>query len=208
MPRHQCLIYDGSPEKQLPCLAAMIGKQLAANKRCMYLNSPALVAELRSTLLAAGMDVAREEKRGALIVRSDQSHLIDGLFDVARMIAMLKDAVADAKRDGFAGFWASGDMAWEFGHEKNLMKILEYECQLEDLFLVEPDLGGVCQYHTLTLPSVAIQEALATHRAIYINDNVSRMNPYYGADGSAAVRRPPLPEMQVKSMVAALHAIG
>ncbi len=124
------------------------------------------------------------------------------------MISLLKDAVAEAKRDGFSGFWASGDMAWEFGHEKNLMKLLEYECQLEDLFLVEPDLGGVCQYHSERLPGIAIQEAIATHRAVYISDTVSRMNPYYGSEGPAATRRPPLPEMQVKSMVAALHAIA
>jgi hypothetical protein len=208
MPRHQCLIYDGSAAKHLPGLASMIVKQLAAYKRCLYLNSPAMVEDLRSALLAAGLNTVREEKRGALILSSDQSHLTDGGFDPAVMIAMLKDAVAQAKRDGFSGFWASGDMAWEFGNEKNLMKLLEYECQLEDLFLVEPDLAGVCQYHSERLPSIAIQEAIATHRAIYFSDTVSRMNPYYVSDGSAGMRRPPLPEMQVKSMVAALHAIA
>ena len=208
MPRHQCLIYDGSPERQLPGLASMIVKQLAANKRCLYLNSPALVAELRSALPGAGVDVTREEKRGALILSSDQSHLIDGSFDVALMIGMLKDAVAEAKREGFTGFWASGDMAWEFGHEKNLMKLLEYECQLEDLFLVEPDLGGVCQYHTMTLPSIAIQEALATHRAIYISDTVSRVNPYYETPASAAMRRPPMPQGRVNEMVEQLYAVA
>jgi hypothetical protein len=202
------MIYDGSPAKRLRGLASMIVKQMAANKRCLYLNSPAMVEGVRSELTAAGVDVAREAGRGALILTSDQSHLIDGGFDVALMIAMLKDAVAEAKRDGFDGLWASGDMAWEFGNEKNLMKLLEYECELEELFRVEPALAGVCQYHTETLPSVAIQEAIATHRAIYIRDNVSRMNPYYMPDGSAALRRPPLPEMQVKSMVAALHAIA
>lgn len=202
------MIYDGSPAKRLPGLAAMIVKQMAANKRCLYLNSPAMVEGVRAELIAAGVDVPGEEKRGALILTSDQSHLIDGGFDVALMISMLKDAVADAKSDGFDGLWASGDMAWEFGSEKNLMKLLEYECELEELFRVEPALAGVCQYHSETLPTAAIQEAIATHRAIYINDAVSRMNPYFDSQARQKVRLSPIPQVRVNEMVAQLYAVA
>jgi hypothetical protein len=37
-PRHQCLIYDGSPAKMLPALAAHIKQKLDENIRCLYLN--------------------------------------------------------------------------------------------------------------------------------------------------------------------------
>jgi hypothetical protein len=59
------------------------------------------------------------------------------------------------------------------------MKLVEYECRLEGAFLNNPMLCGVCQYHIDTLPEDVIQQALYTHRAMYINETLSRINPYY-----------------------------
>jgi len=114
VPRHQCMIYEGSPAKHLRGLAATIVENLKNNKRCLYLNSPTMVAGIRSYLAAAGLDLTRELERGALVVSSDQSHLVDGQFDSDRMLALLEDAVNEALRDGFSGLWATGDMTWEF----------------------------------------------------------------------------------------------
>lgn len=44
---------------------------------------------------------------------------MNGVFDVARMLGMLADAVNDALAHGYAGLWATGDMTWELGSEKN-----------------------------------------------------------------------------------------
>src|SRR5437762_12794547 len=110
VPRHQCMIYEGSPAKHLRGLAATIVDNLKKNKRCFYLNSPTMVAGIRSYLDATGLDVAGELQRGALVVSSDQSHLVDGQFDSDQMLAMLDNAIAEAKRDGFSGLWATGDM--------------------------------------------------------------------------------------------------
>ena len=92
-PRHQCLIYEGSPAKHLRALAAAIVENLKKHKRCFYLNSPTMVAGIRSYLAATGLDLARELEAGALVLSSDQSHLIDGQFDSGRMLAMLKNAI-------------------------------------------------------------------------------------------------------------------
>jgi len=51
---------------------------------------------------------------GSLALSSDPGHLVDGVFDAARMLAMLAmlaDAVNDALDHGYAGLWATGDMA-------------------------------------------------------------------------------------------------
>ncbi len=55
--RHQCVVYDGSSSRTLPALVASIRQNLDAGKRCMYLNSPAMVAGFRSLLYAVGTDV-------------------------------------------------------------------------------------------------------------------------------------------------------
>jgi hypothetical protein len=166
--RHQCMIYEGSPAKHLPGLAALIFAKLKRNYRCLYLNSPAMLAGIRSYLYAADIDVAREVRTEALVLTSDQSHLVNGRFNPAKMLARLVTAVDEALKDGYKGLWASGDMTWEFGSENNLDMLLDYERGLEEVFHQQPALCGVCQYHRETMPVESIQTALHTHQALYI----------------------------------------
>jgi len=181
VPRHQCLIYAGSPAKQLPALAALIKTHLKANRRCMYFNSPAMIAGVRSYLSAAGVRVADEVARGALVLSSEQDHAVNGRFDPDRMLSMLSDAVQEALSKGYAGLFATGDMSWEFGRASNFVELLEYELGLEEMFRKYPCLHGVCQYHQEILPIDVIQTGLCTHRGVFVNETLSRMNPYYNS---------------------------
>jgi hypothetical protein len=92
---------------------------------------------------------------------------------------MLKEAVDQALKEGYKGLWATGDMTWEFGSEKNLAKLLDYECGLEELFQTTPALSGICQYHRETLPGHIMWNALLTHPSVFINHTLQRVNPYY-----------------------------
>lgn len=154
-------------------------QKLSENYRCVYLNAPPIVAELGGHLAAAGIDVAQGTARGSLVLSSERDHLAAGRFDPDRMMTMLSDALAQARRDGFQGLWATGDMSWEFGPEKNFAKLFEYECLLEDFFRNHPGLSGVCQYHADTLPQDALRQGLAAHRACFINETLARINPHY-----------------------------
>jgi hypothetical protein len=187
--RHQCLICDGSPSRNLPLLAEAIRQKLADGCRCLYLDSPPMVAGMGSYLSAAGIDVAQELSRGSLVLSSDQSHLVDGRFDVDNMIRALEEAIRTAVSDGYRGLWATGDMSWEFGPELNFDKLLEYEWRLEQLFFKQPALSGICQYHRDTLPRAAVREGLVSHRRIYINQTLSRLNPYYVSADAPEDRR-------------------
>jgi hypothetical protein len=180
--RHQCLIYEGSPAKHLPGLATLMYGKLTDHYRCIYLNSPTMIAGARSYLYAAGVDVAHEVRTGALVLTSDQSQLVNGRFDTAKMLGMLVDAVDEALKDGYKGLFASGDMTWELGSEKNADVLLDYERGLEQLFRLHPALCGICQYHRDTLAAETIRTGLYTHQALYISETLSRMNPYYGSE--------------------------
>ena len=177
--RHQCLIYGGSPAAYLPDLASVIRDKLTQNHRCLYLNSPPMVTGLRSYLFARGVDVLKEITKGSLVLSSDNGHLVNGNFDMDRMLAMLTDAVSQAMKDGFQGLWATGDMSWEFGPKKDFSKLLEYEWRLEEMFRKHPTLSGICQYHTDTLPLETVRQGLVTHRAIFINETLTRINSHY-----------------------------
>ena len=200
--RHQCMIYEGSPARHLPGLAAVMVEKLRSNRRCLYLNSPSMIAGIRSYLAAAGLNVAQAVSKGALVLLSDGSHLIDGRFDVDRMLGTLAEAIDQALNDGYAGLWAAGDMTWEFGAERNFAKLREYEQGLEALFRQRPQLQGICQYHADTLPTDVLEEALYSHRTSYINTHTFADESLLRQPGSST-RPDPVPHGgQLKHMLA------
>jgi hypothetical protein len=183
-PRHQCLVYKGSPAPHLPRLSTLIRQKLNENHRCVYLNRPLMVAGLRAHLFAVGINVPQEELKGSLALSSDTGYLLNGRFDIDRMLGTLEDALDQALNDGYQGLWASGDMDWEFGPERDFSKLLEYEWRLEEFFQTRPALSGICQYHTDTLPPEVLRQGLVTHQSVFINETLSRLNPHYVEQGS------------------------
>lgn len=179
MPRHQCLVYHGAPSEHLADLALLIRKKLDANFRCLYLNSPAMVAGIRAYLTSSGINVSEAIIQKRLILSSGQDHLVNKAFDPDRMMDMLEETHDAALKDGFAGLWASGDMAWEFGPARDFSTLVDYERALERFFRTHPTLSGVCQYHADVLPDDVVQNGLAVHPAHYINETLSRLNPHY-----------------------------
>lgn len=177
--RHQCLIYDGPPSRQLRAIASVIREKLRLNRRCLYLNSPVMVAGMKSGLAAEGLDVARETEEGSLILSSDQHHLVgDWHFDVDRMIDSLRRALDQALSDGYAGLWASGDMSWEFGPARDFSKLLEYEWRLEEFLRENPQMEGICQYHSDSLPREMLRAGLLAHSNLFINETLTILNPH------------------------------
>ena len=179
IPRHQCLIYEASPAPHLSSLAALIRQKLSETTRCLYLNSPPMVAGVRSYLSAVGVDVEQESTTGRLVMSSDQGNLVNGRFDVDRMLAMLDTALNQALSDGYESLWATGDMSWEFGPEKDFSKLLDYEWRLEEYMTTHSALSGICQYHMDMLPRQVVRHGIVSHRSIFVSDTLSRLNPEY-----------------------------
>jgi hypothetical protein len=204
--RHQCLVYQGAPSRHLSAMALVIQEKLRLNYRCLYLNSPPMVAGLRSTLAALGVDVAQETAKTSLMLSSTQQHLRGGYFDVDAMLRTLESGLQEALRDGYAGLWASGDMSWEFGFRKDFSRLLEYEWRLEEFFRTHPQLEGVCQYHADTLPSDTMRQGLAAHPALFISETLTLMNPSYirpESFGSDAIEKP-----ELASLLRLLYQLG
>ena len=182
--RHRCLIYQGSPAPHLQSLAALIQQRLTENYRCLFVNSLAMVAGIRSYLSAAGTDVTKEMLRGRLVIASDHAHLLNRQFNADRMIHILEQALAGALNDGYQGLFATGDMSWEFGPAKDFSQLLDYERLLEEFLQAHPAFSGVCQYRADLLPPEVMRHGLVTHPSLYINETLSRLNPHYADRGT------------------------
>ena len=176
--RHQCLIYEGAPSQKLPLLAVMIQRKLDEGYRCLYLNSAPMVAGMRSTLASIGIDVESEITKARLILSSELASSSRD-FNSKLMLGKLEDSLNQAISDGYKGLWASGDMTWEFGPEKDFSKLLEYELGLEEIFSRRKELCGICQYHRDTLPKDAMRQSLLMHPSIVVSETLTRINPHY-----------------------------
>lgn len=175
--RHQCLIYSGAPSQKLSIIAGIIQDKLNEGYRCLYLNSPPMVAGLRSTLAAMDMDVA-ELVKDKLILSSDTVSP-GNRFNAELMLNNLESHLDQAISDGYKGLWASGDMTWEFGPDKDFSSLMEYEIGLEGLFHKRPELCGICQYHQESLPKEAMRKSLLIHPTIVITETLKIVNPHY-----------------------------
>ncbi len=190
IPRHHCLIYEGPPSRHLAALSAVIRQKLNENYRCLYLDSQPMVAGMGSYLAAAGVDVAGELATGRLVLSSDRDYLRNGCqFDLERMMQGLSDALDGALDAGLAGLWATGDMTWEFGPDKDFSKLLEYEWRLEEFLRAHPQMGGVCQYHVESLPRKYLRQGVLSHPSIFINQTLSMINPTYRYSNSLPIER-------------------
>ena len=177
-------------------MASVVRHKLSEDYRCLYLNSQPMVAGMGSYLAAAGVDVGRETSEGSLMLSSDRDHLIEGShFDLNRMVQALHDALDQALKDGYEGLWATGDMTWEMGPDKDFSKLLEYEWRLEEFLRENPKMGGICQYHVETMPRKAVRQAVLAHPGIFVNETLSMLNPVYRYQESFEAASAPAPEL-------------
>ncbi len=201
--RHQCMIYRRSPLPHLRGVANVAAQKLHENRRCLILHSPEMIGQMRWLLAKSGVWVEHEIRKGRLILSSETEHIVEGRFESEILLEGLRRAVRQALQDGYDGLWATGDMAWEFGDEKNFSRLLEYEHALQRLFDEEPALSGICQYRAETLPANAIHWGLCSHRAIFINEKVSEQNPYYEPNGLLRQISRPLAPSAIRNFMAA-----
>ena len=185
---HVCGLYS-TPEEQLTAAIEYIRAGLDRGERCLYVCCEHALNDFRAALERSGINVAAEEKRGALmLLTKHQGHLAGGTFDPDKMISMLKAAVEDALNAGFSGLAAAGDMTWLLDEAPGSEKLAEYEARLNHFYENNHALG-LCLYNRTKLPDAALDHGLATHRYIRIEGPILLNNPFYEDPAKAAKRR-------------------
>ncbi|HEU5453856.1 MAG TPA: MEDS domain-containing protein [Terriglobales bacterium] len=185
---HICTLY-GSPEEQLAAAVEYLVGGLNRGEQCLYVCGEHTPDQMRAALHRAGMDVAAEEKRGALIlVTKHQAHLKGGHFSPGGMITVLHEAVKAALDAGFSGLCAAGDMGWVLDEAPGTERLAEYESRLNEFYASNRALG-LCQYNRKTLPPAMLDHCIATHRLVRIDGPVALDNPFYEPPEQAIGRR-------------------
>jgi PAS domain S-box-containing protein len=174
---HICLIYETMAEQRagaIPFLKEGFGRGV----RCLYIADDHTVEAIAESLAAAGVDVAREQERGALwMLTKLDSYLKGGKFDPQAMIDFLRSAQTQALADGFAGLRVVGEMTWALGLEVGCDRLIEFEARLHDL-LADSRSVILCQYNRTRFNPAVIHDVLRTHPIAILGDLVCP-NPYY-----------------------------
>jgi hypothetical protein len=175
---HVCTLFS-SREEQIAAAIEYIQGGLERGERCLYVCGEQAPDEFRGELRRAGINVEDEEKRGALVlITKREGHLKGGMFSAAKMIEMLRAAVDDALKAGFAGLCAAGDMTWLLDDAPGSHEIVEYEALLNHFYAHNRALG-LCQYNRRTLPAKILDTCMATHKHIRVAGPMILENPFY-----------------------------
>lgn len=186
---HVCTLYS-TRDEQLEAAVTYIRGGLERGERCLYVCCEHSPDEFRAGLEDAGISVAEEEARGALmLLTKHDGHLKGGAFDPDAMISMLHAAVKDALDAGFAGLCAAGDMSWLLDEANGSERIAEYEAKLNTFYPTQKALG-LCLYNRNRLPAGTLDHGLATHPHVRIGGSILLENPFYETPAKAARRLP------------------
>ena len=193
---HICAVYETDAE-QLRTAAEYLAGGLRAGERAFYVaDCEDGLGRFRAALAAIGIEADPFVERGALTECTHATaHLAGGAFDGRRMLALLRDEIASARDDGFAGLRACGDMSWLLSDAPGADQVVEYEAQLNGL-LRDARAAVMCQYDRSRLHPQWLDHALATHPSVLVNGR-HKANPFYVAP-DLAVGRAAGPDVRFK----------
>lgn len=174
---HACFFYD-TFETSYEITVEFIKIGLERNERCLYLSNPLMVNAV-TALLEKEIDLKKEIERGAVILTSERSHLVDGQFNRENMIQFLENGIDEAVKAGFTGLRATGDVIWELGSDVDMGKMADYEIVL-DRFFPGKKLTGLCQYNCEVVQVNYLRQSLLSHNAVVFKGTVSLDNLYHG----------------------------
>jgi len=178
--QHICSFYDLQAEL-IGISSEYIQCGLQRRERCLYVGDAGLLALLERELSAAYVDVDAEIRRGALILLTkEETYEKAGRFDADALQSLLRDAVEDARKAGFEGLRAAGDMTWLLDNVPGSDDVVRYEVDL-NAFYAETGAIGLCLYDRALLQPRMLDAAMRTHPIVLMNDRCCGQNPYYEA---------------------------
>jgi MEDS: MEthanogen/methylotroph, DcmR Sensory domain len=176
---HASLFYR-TFEEQLAAVIPFIEIGLRRNERCLYVTGENSVEGILEAMGEAGIDVEREQRRGALNVASGQAFFhLDGVFAPERMIDKLHAETTRARQDGYFGLRATEEMSWTLAVPGALEKLVGYEAALDRRF--PKRLAVLCQYHEAFFRSNLIGEMIRIHPHVIASGQVMQ-NPWYSPE--------------------------
>ena len=174
---HLCCLY-ASEEEHRALLSPFIRQGLERYEKVVYLVDDHTTEQILNYLDADGVEVDPYLNRRQLtVLSSDESYLVEGVFDPERMVARLRSETERAVAEGYKALRIAGEMSWALKGLPGSERIIEYEAKLNTFFPGSRCLA-ICQYDRRKFDAGVLLEVLATHPLAVIGTEVYE-NFYY-----------------------------
>jgi PAS domain S-box-containing protein len=168
-----------SEEERLRAATAFLHAGLLKGEQCLYLADEAVLDLLIADLARTGIDVERERRSGALILKTERQTYTastSGRFEPEEMLRLVERISAESLADGYPGMRGAADMAWALEPGVRPELLLEYEARLNER--IPTNYIAFCQYDVRNFPPAILRTVLRTH-PVAILDDLLCPNIYY-----------------------------
>jgi hypothetical protein len=140
---HAILFYAGHQDKR-DVLFTYVKAGLDLGEAVIYVASDEGVQEIKQAMEDFGLNAGKQEKRHALrIVDYREWYIMEGQFDVGKIVSRWEGALQEALARGFTGLRVAGEMSCFFKHHM-LNELVIYERALHRE--LEFPMEAICAY--------------------------------------------------------------
>lgn len=168
-------------------LVPFVREGLERGEQVQYFAATTDPARVRGALASAGVDAARAEGEGRLVVTTAERTYLSGAgFDPDAMMGLWHQAMDTALAEGHRGLRAIGEMAWGAQDVAGANRLLEYELRLHHEVFEPLPLMAWCFYDSRLVPAPLLAQlagAHVHHRGSPVAQPALRLEPLPGRTG-------------------------
>lgn len=174
---HVCLIYETEEQRQ-KIISEYIAEGLRRGEVVRYFTDKTTPESIRSWLVELGVELSDAEKDGSFAIsKAESAYCPEGNFEPQKMIDRSVNRYEQAKKAGYAGSRACGEMTWVFNGIPGSDRFLEYETLLNTVTSTFPH-SGMCQYDARLFDGATLFRILQIHPYMIAQGQIVR-NPFY-----------------------------
>jgi len=174
---HVCLIYESEEQRQ-KIISEYLSEGLRQGELVRYFADETTPETVRTWLLEKGIEISEAEKTGSFaIMKAENAYCPEGKFEPQKMIARSVNRYDQAKKDGYTGSRACGEMGWALKNIPGSDHLLEYEVLLNTVTSTFPH-TGMCQYDARLFDGATLFKILQVHPYMIAQGQLVR-NPFY-----------------------------
>jgi hypothetical protein len=171
---HLCLIYD-SEEQRRKIVSEYLAAGLKRGELVRYFADTTTPDDVRAWLLETGIELREDGFFG--ITKAESAYCPSGRFVPQQVLDNMVSRYAMAKKAGYSGSRACGEMTWALRGIPGSDRLLEYEVGINTIHETFPYIG-MCQYDARLFDGAMLFKVLQVHPYMIAQGQIVR-NPFY-----------------------------
>ncbi len=164
---HLCILYETEHQHQ-ELLTKFISEGLEQHQKVVYIVDSHTAGVILEYMEKSGLAADEYLASGQFsILTAEDSYLLEGYFDPAAMIELLRQNERQALSEGYSAMRVTGEMTWVLRGQPGSDRLVEYEARLND-FLPPSKVIGLCQYDRWCFDSRVLLDVISTHPIVVL----------------------------------------